>query len=126
MQQETAGGSLEVVAEFEVAGGSEIPPHSHHALELYYILSGKGVMVIEDEDQELLAPEVMPSGYRAYTQEDVGRLRTIEREVGPGDFICIPPDKMHTLRPLGDRAPIRALAVMIALADSPEFDYGAI
>jgi quercetin dioxygenase-like cupin family protein len=41
----------------------------------------------------------------------------------PGDFIYIPPDKMHSLRPVSDTAPIRCLGFVVALADTPEIDH---
>ncbi len=46
-----------------------------------------------------------------------------EREVVPGDFIYIPPDKVHSLRPASDMAPIRCLVFAVALPDTPEIDY---
>ncbi len=33
MKQETAGGYLELIVEFEGAGGGEVDPHSHHTHE---------------------------------------------------------------------------------------------
>ena len=47
MKEATSGGYLELVAEFEVAPGGAVHPHSHHTHEYYYVLSGKGVMTIE-------------------------------------------------------------------------------
>ncbi|HKP17842.1 MAG TPA: cupin domain-containing protein [Gaiellaceae bacterium] len=95
MKQETAGGYLELVAEFEVAGGGHVDPHSHHTHEYYYVLNGRGIMTVDGED----------------------------RDVVPGDFIYIPPDKVHSLRPVSETAPIRALVFAVALADTPEIDY---
>jgi quercetin dioxygenase-like cupin family protein len=95
MKAQTAGGYLELAAEFEVAGGGAVHPHSHHTHEYYYVLNGRGVMTIEDE----------------------------EREVVPGDFIHIPPNKVHSLRPVSDTAPIRALVFAVGLADTPDYDY---
>ena len=95
MKEATAGGYLELAAEFEVVGGGEVHPHSHHTHEYYYVLNGRGMMMIEDE----------------------------EREVVPGDFIYIPPDKLHTLRPISETAPVRCLVFAVGLADTPELDY---
>jgi quercetin dioxygenase-like cupin family protein len=95
MKEQTAGGYLELAAEFEVAGGGAVDPHSHHTHEYYYVLNGRGIMTIEDE----------------------------EREVVPGDFIHIPPNKVHSLRPVSVTAPIRALVFAVGLADTPEYDY---
>lgn len=95
MKEETAGGYLELVAEFEVAGGGAVDPHSHHTHEYYYVLNGRGVMTIEGD----------------------------EREVVPGDFVHIPPDRVHSLRPASSTAPIRALVFAVALPGTPEIDY---
>jgi quercetin dioxygenase-like cupin family protein len=95
MKDETAGGYLELVAEFEITADGEVTPHSHHTLEYYYVLSGRGVMTVEGE----------------------------EREVVPGDFIAIPPDAVHSLRPVSRTAPIRCLAIVVALADTTELNY---
>ena len=40
-------GYLELVSEFEVAGGGEVDPHSHPTHEFYYVTSGRGLMRIE-------------------------------------------------------------------------------
>jgi quercetin dioxygenase-like cupin family protein len=95
MKEATSGGYLELVAEFAVEAGGAVAPHSHHTHEYYYVLSGKGVMTIEGE----------------------------EREVVPGDFIHIPPDKVHSLRPASETAPIRALVFAVGLPATPEYDY---
>jgi quercetin dioxygenase-like cupin family protein len=95
MKGPTSGGYLELVAEFEVAGGGHVDPHSHHTHEYYYVLHGRGVMTVDGED----------------------------RDVVPGDFIYIPPDKVHSMRPASDTAPIRCIVFAIGLADTPELDY---
>ena len=43
----TDGGFLELVNEFEVAGGGMVDPHSHPTHEFYYVMSGRGVMTID-------------------------------------------------------------------------------
>ena len=52
MRQATEGGFLELVNEFEVAGGGYVYPHSHPTHEFYYVTSGRGVMTVGDEDRE--------------------------------------------------------------------------
>ena len=42
MEAVTAGGHLELVSEFEVAGGGLVDPHSHPTHEFYYVTSGRG------------------------------------------------------------------------------------
>ena len=49
MREETLGGHLELVSEFEVMGGGEVHPHSHPTFEFYYVISGRGIMTIEGE-----------------------------------------------------------------------------
>ena len=41
----TRGGFLELVSEWEVAGGGLVDPHSHPTHEFYYIISGRGIMI---------------------------------------------------------------------------------
>ncbi|MGH9097391.1 MAG: cupin domain-containing protein, partial [Acidimicrobiales bacterium] len=72
----TAGGYLELVNEFEVAGGGRVDPHSHPTHEFYYVLRGRGIMTVGDD----------------------------ERQIAQGDLVHIPPDVVHTLRPVSDNA----------------------
>ena len=44
MKDMTDGGFLELVNEFEVAGGGYVDPHSHPTHEFYYVLRGRGTM----------------------------------------------------------------------------------
>ena len=97
LKEATAGGYLELVGEFGVEAGGELHPHSHHTHEFYYLISGRAVMTIGDES----------------------------REVVPGDLIHIPPDAVHTIRPISGNAGIRALVFAVGLPDTPEMDYGA-
>jgi quercetin dioxygenase-like cupin family protein len=97
LKEATAGGYLELVAEFGVEAGGELHPHSHHTHEFYYLISGRAVMTIGDES----------------------------REVVPGDLIHIPPDAVHTIRPISGNAGIRALVFAVGLPDTPEMDYEA-
>jgi quercetin dioxygenase-like cupin family protein len=70
----TKGGHLELVSEFEVAGGGLVDPHQHPTHEFYYVTSGRGLMVIEGEG----------------------------REIRQGDLVDIPPNAVHSLRPVGE------------------------
>lgn len=58
----------------EVPVGSEQPVHAHEPEQCYYIISGKGLMIIEDE----------------------------KREVSAGDAVYIPPDKKHGIKNTGN------------------------
>jgi quercetin dioxygenase-like cupin family protein len=91
----TDGGFLELVNEFEVAGGGYVDPHSHPTHEFYYVLSGRGTMTIDGED----------------------------REIAQGDLVYIPPDKVHSLRPVSDTAPIHCFCFAIGVKGSGPIDY---
>jgi len=95
MRQATDGGFLELVSEWEVAGGGLVDPHSHPTHEFYYILSGRGIMKIGDE----------------------------ERTVGQGDLVYTPPDTTHSIWPTTDNAPLRGLAFAIGVKDAGPVDY---
>jgi quercetin dioxygenase-like cupin family protein len=94
MKALTEGGHLELVNEFEVANGGYVYPHSHPTHEFYFVMSGRGVMTIDGED----------------------------RDVSPGDFIYIPPDLVHSLRPTGGGA-IHCFCFAVAVKGAPEIDY---
>ena len=95
MQEITAGGHLELVSEFEVSGGGFVDPHSHPTHELYYVTSGRGLMTIGDET----------------------------REIAQGDLVHIPPDAVHSLRPVSDHAAIHCFCFAVAVAGAGEIDY---
>ena len=95
MHETTAGGFLELVSEWVVEGGGLVDPHSHPTHEFYYILAGRGVMKIADE----------------------------EREVGQGDLVYIPPDVVHSLRPATDHAPIHCFCFAIGVKGAGKIDY---
>lgn len=97
MREETLGGHLELISEFEVRAGGEVHPHSHPTFEYYYMLSGRALMTIEDE--------------------------TVE--IGPGDLVKIPPNALHSIKPAGANNGIRALAIAIAVKDAPAVDYSS-
>ena len=81
MRAETMGSYMEFVCEFEIAEGSHLEPHRHNTHEFYYIIKGKALMQIEHE----------------------------KREMEVGDLVHIPPNKVHSIRPIG-AGPVRALA----------------
>jgi len=62
-----------VIGVAEIAPGGVLPRHHHEPEETYYVLSGSGVVEIED-------------------------ART---EIGPGTAVFIPPDARHALRCIG-------------------------
>ena len=94
MHDLTAGGSLELVNEFEVAPGSAVYPHEHPTHEFYFVMSGRGIMIVAGE----------------------------ERPVGPGDLVYIPPDTVHSLRPTGGGA-IHCFCFAVAVKGAPPIDY---
>jgi quercetin dioxygenase-like cupin family protein len=91
----TEGGFLELVSEFEVQGGGEVDPHSHPTHEFYYVTSGRGVMVIDGE----------------------------ERQIGQGDLVHIPPNAVHSIRPISANASIRCFCFAVGVKDSGPVDY---
>jgi quercetin dioxygenase-like cupin family protein len=95
MKEITEGGFLELVNEFEVAGGGYVDPHSHPTHEFYYVTSGRGVMTIDGED----------------------------RPIAQGDLVYIPPDKVHSLRPVSDTAPIHCFCFAVGVKGSGPIDY---
>jgi len=91
----TKGGHLELVSEFEVAGGGLVDPHHHPTHEFYYVTSGRGIMTIGDET----------------------------REIGQGDLVHIPPNAVHSLRPVSDHAPIHCFCFAVATPDAGAINY---
>jgi quercetin dioxygenase-like cupin family protein len=96
MKDITEGGFLELVNEFEVAGGGYVEPHSHPTHEFYYVLNGRGIMSIEDQE---------------------------DREIRQGDLVHIPPDKVHSLRPVSDHAPIHCFCFAVGVKGAGPIDY---
>ena len=91
----TKGGYLELANEFEVAGGSAVFPHTHPTHEFYYVLSGRGVMTVGDETSE----------------------------IRQGDLVYIPPDMVHSLKPISDTAPIHCFCFAVGVKDAGVIDY---
>ena len=95
MKEITDGGHLELVSEFEVAGGGLVDPHTTRPTSSITSPSGKGIMTIGDE----------------------------EREIGQGDLVHIPPDAVHSLRPVSDHAPIHCFCFAVGVQDAGPVDY---
>jgi len=91
----TEGGFLELVSEFEVAGGGEVDPHNHPTHEFYYVTSGRGIMTIEGE----------------------------AREIRQGDLVHIPPMAVHSLRPVTDNAPIHCFCFAVGVKGAGQVNY---
>jgi quercetin dioxygenase-like cupin family protein len=95
MQKLTDGGFLELVNEFEVRAGGAVDPHTHPTHEFYFVMTGHGMMTIEDES----------------------------REVRPGDLIYIPPNKLHSIRPEPADSEIRCFCFAVAERGAAPIDY---
>ena len=95
MHDITKGGHLELVSEFEVAGGGYVDPHNHPTHEFYYVTSGRGIMEIEGE----------------------------ERVIVQGDLVHIPPMAMHSLKPVSDTAPIHCFCFAVGTPDAEAVNY---
>ena len=91
----TDGGFLELANEFEVAGGGMVDPHSHPTHEFYYVISGRAIMTFSDED----------------------------REIAQGDLVYIPPDAVHSIRPVSQHAPIHCFCFAIGVKGSEPINY---
>jgi len=97
MFEQTKGGHLELVSEFEIAGGGEVHPHKHPTYEFYYVTVGRGRMTIEGET----------------------------RDIGPGDLVLIPPDALHSIAPVSEHAPIHCFCFAVGVKDAAPYDYSA-
>ena len=95
MKEITDGGYLELANEFEVAGGGAVFPHTHPTHEFYYVTSGRGIMTIDGEDAEVVQ----------------------------GDLVHIPPNAVHSLRPVSDNAPIHCFCFAVGIKDAGPIDY---
>jgi quercetin dioxygenase-like cupin family protein len=95
MREFTAGGSLELVNEFEITGGGAVDPHTHPTHEFYYVLYGQGQMIIGDDS----------------------------REIRQGDLVYIPPNEVHSLVAGSENAPIRCFCFAIACPEAGEINY---
>jgi len=94
---ETVGGHLELIDEFEVGGGGEVHPHKHPTYEFYYVTAGRGRMTIAGET----------------------------REIGAGDLVLIPPNALHSIAPVSKHAPIHCFCFAVGVKDAAPYDYSA-
>ena len=46
-----------------------------------------------------------------------------EREISQGDLVHIPPDLVHSLRPVSDHAPIHCFCFAVGVPDAGPVDY---
>lgn len=95
MFNDTVGGHLELVSEFEIKGGGKVNPHSHPTFEFYYVTYGRGYVQIGDE----------------------------VREVRQGDLVKIPPNAVHSMWPSSAHAPIHCFCFAVAVKGAPPIDY---
>jgi quercetin dioxygenase-like cupin family protein len=72
-----------------------VDPHQHPTHEFYYVTSGRGLMVIEDE----------------------------EREIRQGDLVHIPPNAVHSLRPVSDHAAVHCFCFAVGEPGAGEVNY---
>ncbi len=96
LRDETEGGYLEFIDEFELAAGAALEPHSHDTDEFYYLLSGNAVMRVGDEEQEVV----------------------------PGNLIRIPRNEIHSIRAQEGEG-FRALAFAISYMPKDKTGYTA-
>ena len=47
------------------------------------------------------------------------------REIRQGDLVKIPPNAVHSLKPVSVNASIRCLAFAVAVRDAPTIDYSS-
>lgn len=73
----------------------KVDAHAHPTHEFYYILAGRGIMEIDDE----------------------------QREVALGDLVHIPPDAVHSIWPVSVHAPLRGIAFAIGIDGTASVDY---
>ena len=76
-------------------GGGQVDPHTHPTHEYYYVLYGRGRMIIGDE----------------------------EREISQGDLVYIPPNLVHSLIASSDNAPIRCFCFAVAIPGAGDINY---
>jgi mannose-6-phosphate isomerase-like protein (cupin superfamily) len=72
-----------------------VDPHTHPTHEFYYVLYGRGQMIIGDE----------------------------QREIGQGDLVYIPPNEVHSLVASSQNSPIRCFCFAIASPEAGDINY---
>ena len=91
----TKGGHLELVSEFEVAGGGLVDPHHHPTHEFYYVTVG---------------PRAHDDRGRG-AGDHAGRPR------------AHPADAVHSLRPVSDHAPIHCFCFAVGVDGAGRVNY---
>ena len=94
LREATNGGSLELVNEFEVPLDGAVFEHAHPTHEWYYVLKGRGTMVVEGET----------------------------RRIDVGDLVYIPPQAKHSLRADAGEA-MRCFCFAVAQPGVGEINY---
>jgi quercetin dioxygenase-like cupin family protein len=46
-----------------------------------------------------------------------------QREIAQGDLVYIPPDTVHSLKPISDHAAIHCFCFAVGVKDAPPIDY---
>ena len=95
MFEATRGGHLELIAVWEINGGGEVFSHHHPTHEFYYVISGRALMIVEDE----------------------------EREISEGDLVYIPPSKVHSVKTISPNAGIKAVSFAVGEPEAGQVDY---
>ena len=90
---------------FEIEAGARLEPHVHNLEEFYYVLQGRGLMMVGD-----------PIGSRQFEKDQPGI------EVNPGDLISIPPNSLHSICPVGDQYRISCIAYGGFTSEAPTLE----
>lgn len=84
----------EFVLPFEIVAHNRLGPHQHNTEELYYILNGRGKMLVAD-----------PAGERYFDRDQDGL------EVNSGTLIAIPSMSLHSIYPVGNASLVHSIAI---------------
>lgn len=84
----------EFVLPFEILAGNRLGAHQHSTEELYYVLNGRGKMMIAD-----------PAGNRYFDKDQPGI------EVNPGTLLFIPVMSLHSIYPVGNASLVHSIAI---------------
>ena len=78
LRDETLGGHLELVSEFEVLGGGEVHPHSHPTFEFYYVLTGRGLMTVSGDTKEIRQGDLVKDSAECRAQPKAGQPQRLD------------------------------------------------
>jgi mannose-6-phosphate isomerase-like protein (cupin superfamily) len=84
----------EFVLPFEVVAGNRLGPHHHSTEELYYVLNGRGMMMIAE-----------PAGNRYFDKNQPAI------EANPGTLLSIPVMSIHSIYPAGSASLVHSVAI---------------